>query len=127
VSDTPKKAKDRDYGAVAAILSRRHLILNIGEREGVKQGDIYAITPNIHSIYLTDPDTDTHLGEVFSISCYVIVDEVYERFSIASGWGGEDVRLFVHIQHHIDYVTKDFINIGDRAFRTRGTEEVAIR
>lgn len=57
-------ARDRDIqGKVAAILSSRELILNIGTEDGVEVGDRFVIL-NDKALEVADPDTLEILGAV---------------------------------------------------------------
>lgn len=56
-------SNERIRGKVAAILSRRELILNIGLEDGVEIGMQFVIL-NSKGIDVTDPDTDEILGTV---------------------------------------------------------------
>jgi hypothetical protein len=58
MSDDP-----RTRGKVAAILSKRELILNLGHDDGVSVGMRFVIL-NKHGIDVTDPDTGEVLGTV---------------------------------------------------------------
>lgn len=53
----------RIRGKVAAILSARELILNVGSRDGVEIGMRFAIL-NSQGVNITDPDTGDTLGSV---------------------------------------------------------------
>lgn len=55
--------EDRIKGKVAAILSRRELILNIGAADGVEVGMRFVIL-NKQGVDVTDPDTGKVLGTV---------------------------------------------------------------
>lgn len=56
-------SNQRIKGKVAAILSRRELILNVGSDDGVEIGMRFVILHK-HGVDVTDPDTGTILGTV---------------------------------------------------------------
>ncbi len=68
-------------GKVAAILSERDVVINLGANEGVKPGMIFKILAK-SSFQITDPDTQEVIGFLVGEKARVIVTEVKEKMSI---------------------------------------------
>jgi hypothetical protein len=69
-------------GRVIRIISRKRLVLNVGSEHGVEdwmQFEIY--TPKEQ---IVDPETGEALGPYRRRKAVVEVDEIYEKFSVAS-------------------------------------------
>ena len=68
-------------GKVAKIINVRELGINIGAREGVRQGMAFAVLAET-PLRVEDPDTAELLGEMDREKVRVKATEVFERFSI---------------------------------------------
>lgn len=73
---------DRIRGAVAQILNRRELVINVGADSGVAEGMRFAVL-NRRGLEVKDPDTGDVLGSVDRPKVLVEVVRVQPRLSIA--------------------------------------------
>ncbi|MFH1567180.1 MAG: FlgT C-terminal domain-containing protein [Gemmatimonadota bacterium] len=64
-------------GKVAAIIDDTTLVLNVGSREGVRQGMVFAVVSAHQAI--ADPDTGESLGDWEAVKARVVVSHVQER------------------------------------------------
>lgn len=68
-------------GKVAAIVDDTTLVLNVGSREGVREGQLFAIVASHAEIF--DPDSGESLGAWESVKGRVVVTHVQERMATA--------------------------------------------
>jgi hypothetical protein len=69
-------------GRVIRIIDKKRVILNVGSAAGVRQGMSFGIYTPVEPIQ--DPVTGVDLGRYRRLKATVEVDEVEERFSVAS-------------------------------------------
>lgn len=69
-------------GAVASILNRRELVLNIGTAEGVEPGMRFAVL-SANGIAVRDPETNEELGSVEVPKVLVEATRVQEKLTVA--------------------------------------------
>jgi hypothetical protein len=75
------KKADQLTAKVAAILTERELIINIGSKDGVKKGMKFKILSN-EPFEVKDPTTGVNLGIVDREKVRVSVSEINEKFTI---------------------------------------------
>ena len=68
-------------GKVAAIVDDTTLVLNVGSRDGVHEGMLFAVVAEHHDI--RDPDSGESLGRWESVKGRVVVTHVQERMATA--------------------------------------------
>ena len=68
-------------GKVAAIVDDTTLVLNLGSRDGVHEGMLFAVVAEHHDI--RDPDSGESLGRWESVKGRVVVTHVQERMATA--------------------------------------------
>jgi hypothetical protein len=73
---------ERIKGAVAQILNRRELVLNVGSEEGVKSGMNFAVL-NPRGVLIQDPITKKPLGSVEIPKVLVEASRVQEHLTVA--------------------------------------------
>jgi hypothetical protein len=73
---------DRIQGAVAAILNRREVVLNIGSEDGVTEGVKFAIL-NPRGVEIHDPNTHEKIGSVEIPKVFVQATRVQEHLTVA--------------------------------------------
>ena len=69
-------------GKIAKIIDDRTIILNVGARDGTKEGMIFVIYDPGDEV--TDPDTGVSLGKWEMVKGRVVVSHVQERISTAT-------------------------------------------
>jgi hypothetical protein len=79
---------DTIAGKVAAIIDDTTLVLNVGDRDGVREGQWFAIV-SAHG-EVCDPDTGESLGRWESVKGRVVVTHVQERMATARSPQFED-------------------------------------
>ena len=67
-------------GKIAAIITSTKLALNVGEKEGVRVGDIVVV---FDAMTVDDPDGGPALGTVLNAKVRLAVTEVQPRLSVA--------------------------------------------
>ena len=73
---------ERLRGAVAAILNRQELVINLGSDNGVTEGMRFAIL-NRHGVDITDPNTSEPLGSVDVPKVLVEAVRIQPRITVA--------------------------------------------
>ena len=68
-------------GKVAAIIDDTTLVLSVGRRDGVREGQIFAVVATHQEVL--DPDTGESLGAWESVKARVVVTHVQERMATA--------------------------------------------
>jgi hypothetical protein len=74
-------------GKVAKLLNVRLLVINIGSKQGVREGMEFAVL-NRNTGEIRDPDTQVVLGSVVLPKVRVIVTTIFEELSVAEVKGG---------------------------------------
>jgi hypothetical protein len=72
----------RIEGKVARVLNRQELVMNVGEKDGVKRGMTFAVL-NPKGVDIVDPDSKDKLGSVEIPKVMLKVARVQPRLSVA--------------------------------------------
>jgi len=79
-------------GKVVKLLTSREVVINLGEKDGVKKGMIFAVLdPN--GIDIVDPDTGESLGSIERVKVKLKITQVGERISVASTYRKRKVNI----------------------------------
>ncbi|WP_041635913.1 hypothetical protein [Macrococcoides caseolyticum] len=74
--------KEEKKECVAAILSEKEIIINIGRNKKVEIGDCFHITDKDNGTLVTDPYTGEKLGVIPSVKYEIEVTKVYDKMSV---------------------------------------------
>ena len=73
-------------GRVATILNIREVAINVGAKQGVQEGMVFAILSK-EPLLVIDPDSGQQLGSEDRVKVRVKATEVYERYSVCRTFG----------------------------------------
>ena len=68
------------YGRIIRVFDETSILINLGNREGVKQGDRFVVIEKAGEV--TDPDSGESLGELELVKAELSAADVQERMSI---------------------------------------------